>query len=38
LTDFIAEIRADPDVGNMSHAEQWREAFEVLTRTYKTKP
>lgn len=33
-TDFMAEIRADPDVGDMSHAEQQRVAFEVPPCTY----
>jgi hypothetical protein len=30
LTDFVAEVRPDPDVGNISHAEQREEAFESL--------
>jgi hypothetical protein len=29
LTDFIAEVRTDPDVGNRSHAEQREKAFKV---------
>ena len=32
LTDFVAEVRADPDVGNISHAEQRGEAFEILRK------
>ena len=34
LTDFIAEVRTDPDVGNVSHAEQRGEAFEVSPCTF----
>jgi len=30
LTDFIAEVRTNPDVGNISHAEQRGGAFGIL--------
>src|SRR4030042_2930011 len=30
LTDFVAEVRADPDVGNISHAEQGGGALGIL--------